>query len=106
MFDAVHAKGLGTAAFFWPETREDRAIDDNLTEVFDEAEKADPSAVSSALLAELRAAGVPIDSYYAFYDDPFAQGAADIALTNAAAYVLKQRKPALTDIAELGRQLT
>ena len=44
-----------------------------------------PDAVAPGLLAELRAAGVPIDSYYAFYDDPFAQGAADIALTQAAA---------------------
>jgi len=99
LFDAVHASGRRTAAFFWPETKDDPAIDDNVAEVFREsAEGADPAAVTPGLLAELRAAGVPIDAYYAFYDDPFAQGAADIALTQAAAHVLRQRKPALTAI--------
>lgn len=98
LFDAVHGQGRRTAAFFWPETRDDPAIDDNLTEVFDANEMADPSAVSPALLEELRKAGVPIDSYYAFYDDPFGQGAADLALTKAAAYVLKARRPALTAV--------
>jgi predicted AlkP superfamily pyrophosphatase or phosphodiesterase len=94
LFDAVRDAGGRSAAFFWPETRDDAAIDDNLTEVFDEAERADPKAVSPALLQELRQAGVPIDSYYAFYDDPFAQGAADLALTQAAVHVLKARRPA------------
>ena len=95
LFDRVHASGRRTAALFWPETKDDRAIDDNIAEVFDDREVADPAAVSPALLAELRAAGVPIDSYYAFYDDSFAQGAADLALTRAAVHLLKTRKPAL-----------
>ncbi len=98
LFDAVRAKGLGTAAFFWPETRDDPAIDDNVAEVFRANDMADPSAVSPSLVAELKTAGVPIDSYYDFYDDPFGQGAADIALTQAAAYVLKQRKPAFAAV--------
>jgi predicted AlkP superfamily pyrophosphatase or phosphodiesterase len=98
IFDAVHAKGLRTAAFFWPETRDDSAIDDNFAEVFDASDMADPGAVSPALLAELRGAGVPIDSYFAYYDDPFGQGAADLALTRAAAHVFKARKPALTAV--------
>lgn len=97
LFDIVHDKGWRTAAFFWPETKEDPAIDDNVAEVFTGAEEAaDPAGVSAALLQELRTAGVPIDSYYAFYDDPFGQGAADLALTRAAAYVLTRRKPAFT----------
>jgi predicted AlkP superfamily pyrophosphatase or phosphodiesterase len=97
LFDLVHRSGRKTAAFFWPETKEDSSIDDNVAEVFGgKNESADPSAVSPALLQELRTAGVPIDSYYAFYDDPFGQGAADLALTQAAAYVLVRRKPALT----------
>ena len=97
LFDVVHRRGWRTAAFFWPETKEDPAIDDNIAEVFTgEAEMADASVVSPALLGELRTAGVPIDSYYAFYDDPFGQGAADIALTKAAAYVITRRKPAFT----------
>ena len=95
LFDAVHGAGGRTAAFFWPETRDDAAIADNVTEVFDEAERADPRAVPPALMQELRQAGVPIDSYYAFYDDPYSQGAADLALTQAAIHVLKTRRPAL-----------
>ena len=97
LFDVVHRRGWRTAAFFWPETKDDPAIDDNVAEVFTgEPETADPAAVSPALLRELRTAGVPIDSYYAFYDDPFGQGAGDIALTKAAAYVITRRKPAFT----------
>jgi predicted AlkP superfamily pyrophosphatase or phosphodiesterase len=95
LFDAVHGRGLRTAAFFWPETKDDASIDDNVAEVFDEREMADPSAVSPTLLSELRTAGVPIDSYFSFYDDPFGQGAADIALTTAAIHVLKARRPTL-----------
>lgn len=97
LFDALHARKLGTAAFFWPETRDDPAIDDNVAEVLTGAdEMAEKAAVAPALLEELRAAGVPIDSYYTFYDSPFTQGAADVALTQAAAYVLTKRRPALT----------
>jgi hypothetical protein len=98
IFDAVRGAGLRSAAFFWPETKDDPAIDDNIAEVFRENEGADPDAATPGLLAELRAAGVPIDSYYAFYDDPFGQGAADIALTQAASYVIARRKPALTAV--------
>jgi predicted AlkP superfamily pyrophosphatase or phosphodiesterase len=96
IFDAVHAAGRRTAAFFWPETRDDPAIDDNVAEVFRPEGGADPSAVTPGLLEELRGAGVPIDSYYAFYDDPLAQGAGDLALTRAAAHVFSRRRPALT----------
>jgi predicted AlkP superfamily pyrophosphatase or phosphodiesterase len=99
LFDAVRSAGGRSAAFFWPETKDDPAIDDNVAEVFRaSSEGADPSGATPALLAELRQSGVPIDAYYAFYDDPFAQGAADLALTQAAAYVLRHRAPALTAI--------
>lgn len=96
LFDILHAAGLRTAAFFWPETKDDPAIDDNVAEVFDAEGSADPSVVAPALLDELRKAGVPIDSYYTFYDDSFAHAAGDVALTEAAAFVLRERKPALT----------
>ena len=95
LFDAVHRQGRRTAALFWPETKDDRSIDDNVAEVFDEREIADPAAVSAALMTELRQARVPIDSYFSFYDDPFAQGSADLALTQAAAYIFKARQPVL-----------
>ena len=95
IFDAVHGAGLRTAAFFWPETRDDPAISDNIAEVFDGSGAADGGAVPPGLLEELRRAGVPIDSFAPFYDNPFTQPAADVAMTRAAAHVLKARKPAL-----------
>lgn len=99
LFDVVHQKGLRTAAFFWPETKDDASIDDNVTEVFSgEDERADPSAVAPELMRELRAEGVPIDSFYTFYDDPFTQGAADIALTQVAAFVIAKRQPTFTAV--------
>jgi arylsulfatase A-like enzyme len=95
LFDVLHQQGRRTAALFWPETKDDPSIDDNVAEVFDANEMADPAAVSPALMSELRQAGVPIDSYFSFYDDPFGQGAADLALTKAAVHILKTRQPAL-----------
>ncbi|MPY90696.1 MAG: sulfatase-like hydrolase/transferase [Luteitalea sp.] len=95
LFDAVKRAGHRTAAFFWPETRDDSAIDDNIAEVFLPEGGADPRAVTPGLLDELRRAGVPIDTYYAFYDDPFGHGAGDLALTQAAAHVFADRTPAL-----------
>jgi predicted AlkP superfamily pyrophosphatase or phosphodiesterase len=95
LFDAVSKAGGRTAALFWPETKDDPSITDNVAEVFDEQERAEPKAVSPALLAELRQGGVPIDSYYELYDDPFTQGAADVALTEAAIHLLKTKRPAL-----------
>ena len=87
LFDARARRGRRSAAFFWPETKDDPAIDDNIAEVFDAGRRRRSRQPSRpACWQELRTAGVPIDSYYAFYDDPFAQGAADLALTRAAAY--------------------
>jgi predicted AlkP superfamily pyrophosphatase or phosphodiesterase len=97
LFDAVHGQGRRTAAFFWPETKNDASVDDNLPETFG-TDGPDPAAVTPGLLDELRRVGVPIDGFYAFYDDPFTQGAADVALTAAAAHVLKMRRPALTAV--------
>jgi arylsulfatase A-like enzyme len=98
LFDAVARAGRRTAAFFWPETKDDPAIHDNIAEVFRAEGGADPEAVTPGLLDELRSAGVPIDTYYAFYDDPFGHGAGDVALARAAAHVFAERRPALTAI--------
>jgi arylsulfatase A-like enzyme len=98
LFDAVRKAGLRSASFFWPETRDDAAIDFNIAEVFGPTGGADPEAVTPGLLNELRAAGVPIDTYYAFYGDSFGQGAGDLALTQAAGHIFKRHKPALTAI--------
>ena len=96
LFDAVRtAGGRGRRRCSGPKPKTIRRSTDNVAEVFDEEEMAEPSAVSPTLLTELRKGGVPIDSYYQFYDDPFAQGAADMALTQAAVHVLRTRRPAL-----------
>ena len=57
IFDAAKDKGLVTAAFFWPESRDDSAVDYNIPEVFDGI-PADPGAVDPAFFAELREAGI------------------------------------------------
>ncbi|HAX23692.1 MAG TPA: hypothetical protein DCX80_01470 [Chloroflexi bacterium] len=98
IFDVVKASGRRTAAFFRPETRSDAAIDDNVAEVFRVEGGPDPREVTPGLPDELRSADVPIDAYYAFYDNPYAQGAGDLALTQAAAHVFERRKPAFTAI--------
>lgn len=98
LFDIVKKSGRQSAAFFWPETKDDPAIDFNIAEVFTADNVADPKEVTPGLLEELRSAGVPIDSYYAFFNNPFAQGAGDFALTQAAAHVFRRQKPALTAI--------
>ena len=96
LFDSLHARGLRTAAFWWPETKDDPAIDDNVAEVFTAKGGAEPSVVAPALLDELRKGGVPIDGFYTFFDDSFTHPAGDVALTQAAAYVFSRRQPALT----------
>jgi arylsulfatase A-like enzyme len=98
LFDAVRKAGLRSAAFFWPETKDDPAIDVNIAEVFSATGGADPEAVTPGLLNELRAVDLPIDTYYSSFGDPFTQGAGDVALTRAAAHIFRRDKPALTVI--------
>ena len=98
LFDLVAGAGLPTAAFFWPETRNDPAIAFNVPEVFTPESKADIAAVPPAVLEELRGAGVPIDDYFRYYGDPFLMGTSDAALARAAAHAIRTRKPALLAI--------
>jgi predicted AlkP superfamily pyrophosphatase or phosphodiesterase len=97
LFDAAKAKGLTTAALFWPETRDDPAIDYNIPEVFGPDGRAEMSAVNAALLDELRTAGVPIDLYFRWYGTE-RQGAGDAVLAEAAAHLIEKRKPNLLAI--------
>ncbi len=97
LFDAAKAKGLGTAAFFWPETRDDPAIDFNIAEVFTPKRKADIAAIDPGVLEELRRNDVPIDLYFRWYDTDRMM-AADRVLAEAAAYALESRKPGLLAI--------
>jgi predicted AlkP superfamily pyrophosphatase or phosphodiesterase len=98
LFDAARRKGLATAAFFWPETKNDPSIDFNVPEVFTPDSRADIGAVAPAVLDELRGAGVPIDDYFRYYGDSFLMGTADVVLAQAAAHAIATRKPALLAI--------
>ena len=97
IFDAAKDKGLVTAAFYWPESRDDSALDYNIPEVFD-GDAADPSAADPAFLEELRRADVPIDLYYRWYHDRVRKGAGDVILAEAAAYVIRTYRPHLLAI--------
>ena len=98
LFDVARRGGLSTAAFFWPETKNDPSIDFNVPEVFTSESKADINAVPRAVLDELRAAGVPIDDYFRYYGDSFLMGTSDYVLARAAAQTIKTRKPSLLAI--------
>lgn len=97
LFDAAKRAGLVTAAFYWPETREDPSIDYNLPEVFNAEGRADIAAVPPALLEELRRGGVPIDLFFEWYKTPRAP-AGDTVLAEAAAYVIRRHQPNLLAI--------
>jgi predicted AlkP superfamily pyrophosphatase or phosphodiesterase len=97
LFDAAKKKGLGTASFFWPETRDDPAIDFNIPEVFTAERKGEISAVDPKVMSELQQAGVPIDLYFRWYGSP-RQGAGDAILAEAAGYVIRKYKPGLLAI--------
>jgi arylsulfatase A-like enzyme len=98
IFDAARRAGLPTAAFFWPETRNDPSIDFNVPEVFTPESKADITAVPPAVIEELRGAGVPIDDYFRYYGDSFLMGTSDAVLARAAAHAIRTRKPGLLAI--------
>ena len=98
LFDVVRGAKLPTAAFYWPETKNDPSIDFNVPEVFTPESRADITAVPPAVLGELRGAGVPIDDYFRYYGDPFLMGTSDVALARAAAHAIQARKPALLAI--------
>lgn len=97
LFDYAKRKGLTTAAFFWPETREDPSIDFNIPEVFDNRRRANMAAVDSAVLDELRGAGIPIDLYFRWYGTE-RHGAGDAILAEAAGHALRKYRPNLLAI--------
>ena len=98
LFDAAKRKGLTSAAFFWPETKGDPAIDYNLPETLDASNHADPTGADPRFLAALRGAGVPIDLYYEWYRSPGFTGSADLVLAQAAAHIIRAHRPNLLAI--------
>jgi predicted AlkP superfamily pyrophosphatase or phosphodiesterase len=97
LFDAAKKKGLKTAAFFWPESKDDAAVDFNIPEVFTPERKGDISAVDPRIIAELQKAGVPIELYFRWYGSP-RQAAGDAILAEAAGYAIRTYKPGLLAI--------
>jgi predicted AlkP superfamily pyrophosphatase or phosphodiesterase len=85
LFDAAKKKGLTTASFFWPETKDDPSVDFNIPEVFTPERKGDIHAVDPKVITELQKAGVPIDLYFRWYGSP-RQGAGDAILAEAAGW--------------------
>jgi arylsulfatase A-like enzyme len=95
LFDAAKKKGLTTAAFFWPETRDDPSIDYNVSEVFNDGGLADIRATRPALIADLQQAGIPIDLYFKWYSQEHLRAAGDVILTQAASHILRRHRPHL-----------
>ena len=93
LFDIAKKQGLKTAAFFWPETKSDAAIDFNMPEVLDVKNRPGPQAFDSPFFTELRQANVPADLYERYYDDVQLQGVSDVALAEAAAYAIQKHQP-------------
>lgn len=92
LFDAAREAGLVTAAFCWPETRGDSAIDFNILHGHDELNIAE---VDPGLLESLRRARIPIDSYYDWSREGELQAFRDVLLAKSAAEILRTRRPHL-----------
>jgi predicted AlkP superfamily pyrophosphatase or phosphodiesterase len=98
LFDWAKEKNLSTAAFFWPETKDDPSIDFNIAEVFNSRGSAEINVVSPELIKELQDAGIPIELYFEWYPDDYLRTAGDIILAQSAAYAIRHYKPALLAI--------
>ena len=100
LFDAAKRKGLTTAAMFWPETKGDPSVDFNIIHEhqpprYDERGQLDPIIASPELLAELRAADIPIDLYFKWYPEFALKGARDVILAQATSHLIRTHKPHL-----------
>ncbi len=98
LFDWAKEKGGMTAAFFWPETKDDPSIDFNIPEVFNSDGNGDIDAVSPALIEELNSAGIPIELYFEWYSVDYLRPTGDILLARAAAYAIDRYRPAILAI--------
>ena len=98
LFDAAKRKGYRTASFFWPENRDDPAVDHSIPLVLTGDLKADISAADPVFLEELRESEVPIDLFFDWYNDLPLQVTSDRILTRAAVHVIEKYKPQLLAI--------
>jgi predicted AlkP superfamily pyrophosphatase or phosphodiesterase len=91
LFDAVRKAGMSTAAFCWPETRQDTSINFNILHGHGELDKAE---VDPRLLETLRQAGIPIDAYYDLASQGgMMQGYRDVLLAQSAAEIFRTQRP-------------
>ena len=98
IFDAAKQHGFSTASFFWPETRGDQSIDYNMPEILDDERALNMASLSGPFIAELRAAGLPLDLFPKYYDDPELHEMADLVLAESAAFTIRTHKPNLLAI--------
>jgi predicted AlkP superfamily pyrophosphatase or phosphodiesterase len=98
VFDWAKERDLQTAAFFWPETKDDPSIDFNIPEVFNSDGAGDINAVAASLVQEFSNAEIPIELYFKWYPVRYLRPAGDIILARAAAYAIKRYKPAVLAI--------
>lgn len=98
IFDAAKSKGYRTASLFWPESRDDEALDYNIPFVLTGDANADISSTDTAFLAELRENDVPIDLFFAWYNDLPLQVTADRILTRVAVHLIETYQPQLLAI--------
>ncbi len=89
IFDAAKKKKLTTAAFAWPESRDDPALDWNLP---------DGGALDPGTAQEFERWGRPLRLNPEYHHDIVYQGATDRTLAEAAAEIIRQRRPNLLAI--------
>lgn len=89
IYDALHEKGLTTAAINWPCTRNCATIDDNFPDVPESFEHTTPR-----LIAELKEAGIVTDADVRDFSKMGTPGR-DRIWTQATCHVIRKRKPNL-----------
>jgi len=92
IYDVAQAAGLKTAAICWPATRNARTLDWTVPDMFGDAWQ---RWGTKSWLAELRVAGLPVDSQGAWCTQPTGGAERDWLYTRMAAQVLQKHVPNL-----------
>jgi len=92
IYDVAQAAGLKTAAICWPATRNARTLDWTVPDMFGDAWQ---RCGTKSWLAELRAAGLPVDSQGPWCTQPTGGAERDWLYTRMAAQVLRKHLPNL-----------
>lgn len=89
LFDFAHRAGLSTAAFAWPESKQDPAIDDNIP---------DGGVPSGTDLSAYEQTGHPLRLDKSYHHDPAYQATLDQMLAEAAANLIRRKRPGFVAI--------